>query len=341
MTDPLAELVAMHGLGVYDASPIKRRRSTKAEMDAFRRAVWGLAERYRPLTGRQLYYRAVVAGLVEKDKGKSRASEQRVGNAVGFMRERYVDYQYDLTGEMRRLPDGLDLAGLREHLIMPFRWITDNTRRRYQADQHEDKEQALRDLHAHYRRDLWRQQPQHVEVWCESDALADVLIEVTDEYGLALLPCRGQAGKRFVYDSAQAYEAKGKPVTVLYVGDFDPSGLDIRKSLHERMTRYGAPEVDFRWLAITPEQVYDEDLPGHGLNPNIAAPVLERFYEECDRWGIPGEAVEAEAMEPEALRTLLDEEIELLIDHRQWELEKAVEAEERKGLLGLLGVESP
>jgi hypothetical protein len=242
------------------------------------------------------------------------------------MRERYIDYLYG------------DLAPpLREHLIMPFGWLTDNIRQRHQAAQYQDKDQAVREMHEHYRRDLWRAQPHHVEVWCESDALADVLFEVTNRYGLALLPCRGQAGKRFVFDSAQAYAKIAKPVIVLFVGDFDPSGLDIRGSLDYRLRRYGAPGVDFRWLAITPEQVAGQQLPGHGLNRNTAAPVLARFCAECDRHGIPREAVEAEAMEPATLRGILDGQIGALIDQRLWDLEQQVEAGEKRDLEAMLG----
>jgi hypothetical protein len=38
---------------------------------------------------------------------------------------------------------------------------------------------------------LWRQQERHVEVWCESDSIAGVLNQVTDEYAVALLSCWG------------------------------------------------------------------------------------------------------------------------------------------------------
>jgi hypothetical protein len=327
-------------------------------MDEFRRAVWDVANRYRPLTLRQLYYRSVVARLVDKDESGSRANETRITKAVGFMRERYVDYYYDHDGgelddaivaamadEYVRLgitdptdeqSDASALAAYRKLLIMPFHWVADNTRTRYQARQYADKEEAVKQMHRMYRRDLWLAQPCHVEVWCESDALADVLMEVTDKYRLALLPCRGQAGKRFVFDSARSYRTIDKPVVVLYIGDFDPSGLDIRRSLHHRMIRYGAPDVDFRWLAVTPEQVRDQGLIGHGLNRNIPQPVLARFYAECDRAGVSREAVEAEAMEPAVLRDLLDDEINSLMDQRQWQIEQAVETSERLSLAAML-----
>jgi hypothetical protein len=129
---------------------------------------------------------------------------------------------------------------------MPFGWITDNTRTRYQADVWASKDAALNDTVRFCRRDLWRMQPRHVEVWCESDSIVGVLLDLCDGYGVPLLPCRGQAPKRFVYDSAQAYASIGKPVVVLYVGDFDPNGLDIGNSVRDRTVRYLPPDCGSR-----------------------------------------------------------------------------------------------
>jgi hypothetical protein len=335
----------------YVASSLKRERRTKAEMTSFRRAVWDIVAANRPCTARQVYYRCVVAGLVAKDTGKSRANETKVGAALNVMRENGIDHgcyarwkseelQGAILGATATGPEGTAAYRARRRLqILPFEWITDNTRTRFQADQYDDKDEALEDMARMYRRDLWRQQPRHVEVWCESDSIGGVLMDVTDEYGVALLPCRGQSGKRFIFDSARAYRAKGKPVTCLYVGDFDPNGLDIGNSVRDRLARYGARNVVFARLAIEPGQVADMDLPGHGLNPNIAASVRARFCDACDWWGIPREAVEAEAMAPDDLRQIVREAIEAHIDQRQWDLELAVEKEERKGLFELAGID--
>ena len=50
----------------YPASRIKRARSTKAEVERRRCALYDIAERSRPATVRQIYYLATVAGLVPK-----------------------------------------------------------------------------------------------------------------------------------------------------------------------------------------------------------------------------------------------------------------------------------
>ena len=312
------------------SSSRQRGRKTKAETAAFNDAIWEICAINQPLSARQCYYRAVVAGLVDKDTAGSRKNEQMIGHALEVMRERGVaQYDFDTPPPME------EPWVLRSMGIIPFEWITDNTRTRFQADLHDSKTDALADMARYYRRDLWRSQPQHVEVWSESDSIGGVLMDVTDEYGVALLPCRGQSSKRFIWDSAQSYQRLGKPVVCLYVGDFDPAGLDIGQSVEDRLERYGAEDVEFIRLAVTPEQVLDLDLPGHGLNPKHPAPVLERFIDECDSYGIPREAVEAEALPPDDLRQLVQDAIEGYIDQRQWEIELAVEQQERQGLAAL------
>jgi hypothetical protein len=83
--------------------------------------------------------------------------------------------------------------------------------------------------------------------------------------------------------------------------------------------------------------VLTSGLPSHGLNPNIAPAVRERFLGECLAYGIAGEAVEAEAMPPDRLRDVLTFHIAGHIDERQWQLELAVEREERRSLTSMIG----
>jgi hypothetical protein len=50
----------------YEASPIKRRRSTKAEVDRRREALLRIVDAMKPMTVRQVYYQATVRGIVDK-----------------------------------------------------------------------------------------------------------------------------------------------------------------------------------------------------------------------------------------------------------------------------------
>ena len=51
---------------VYQASPIKRVRSTRAEVEARRKALLTIIEAGKPMTVRQVFYQATVQGIVEK-----------------------------------------------------------------------------------------------------------------------------------------------------------------------------------------------------------------------------------------------------------------------------------
>jgi hypothetical protein len=177
----------------------------------FQEAIWDIVNEHRPASPRHVYYQAVVGHLIDKDEGRSTKNEQRVGIALNVMRERAVGYE---NGGMW-LPE----SSLRQSLIMPFEWLTDNSRRRIQIEQFASKEEALADLMEYYRRDLWQTQARLVVVLCESESIAGVLESATNEYGVALYPLKGQSGKGYLWELAKEIAGAGKPVDCLYIGD--------------------------------------------------------------------------------------------------------------------------
>jgi len=64
---------------------------------------------------------------------------------------------------------------------------------------------------------------------------------------------RGYPSLSYLYSAAEALEAEEKPCFLYYVGDHDPSGLDIPRRVEEDLRRF-APEVDlhFERVAVTP-----------------------------------------------------------------------------------------
>ena len=52
----------------YQTSHIKRNRSTKAEVEARRAALYGIVRAMKPMTVRQVFYQATVAGIIEKSE---------------------------------------------------------------------------------------------------------------------------------------------------------------------------------------------------------------------------------------------------------------------------------
>jgi len=89
---------------------------------------------------------------------------------------------------------------------------------------------ALEEMHKFYRRDLWANQDVYVEVWAESDSVAGIIADVTNEFDVPLMVCRGYSSTTFLYSAAQNIEAVGKPAYLYQVGDHDPSGVDIARN---------------------------------------------------------------------------------------------------------------
>lgn len=296
----------------YDASSVKRPRRTKAQVEALRAAICELAEAARPCSVRHVYYLGI--GLLwDKDTGHSRRNYSVVVREVGFLRE---------TGRL------------------PWEWITDGTRMIRHETQYDSLDDAMHHNTESYRRNLWASQSRRVEVWCESDSVGGVLLPVTSAWGVGLYSCRGQSSKTFVYEAVQQYAHQGKGVTVIYCGDWDPTGRCVPRSVVERMARYGNGELDleFRQIAITADDVRSGRLTTHDVNTRDVN--FARYREECLRERLdPHTAVEVEALRPGLLRQRLDETIEGLVDDvRQWNIEFRTEAAERELLRSLQAV---
>jgi hypothetical protein len=218
---------------------------------------------------------------------------------------------------------------MRETGVIPWGWVADNTRWLRQRTMFTSPEHILQSVAATYRRDLWARQPVHVEVWCESDSIAGVLDDITLPARVALFACRGQSSKTFVFEAAQTYVALGKPVVVLYVGDWDPSGLAVPNAVEDRMARYtDGLEVQLRRIAVLPEDVAEGTYTSHPVNTRD--PNHSQFEARCLRLGLdPMVAVEVEALPPDDLRQRLRGVIDALTDLDAWAATLVAEQSER------------
>jgi hypothetical protein len=216
---------------VYATSPIRRVRATKAEMEARLDALAEIVDEIRPCTVRQVFYQAVVRGLIEKTE--------------------------DGYSKVQRA-----LVDLRRSGCIDYRDIADNTRWMRKPTTYNGIEDALFQTARLYRRNVWRDLPDYAEVWIEKDALAGVIYEITDLYDVPLMVSRGFASLSFLYEAASSISATGKPAYIYHLGDYDPSGVAAARKI-EQTLRELAPDSDihFERLAVMPEQIVDLDLP--------------------------------------------------------------------------------
>lgn len=215
----------------YGTSPIKRHRSTKAEVEERRQRLFLLVKAMRPMTVRQVFYQATVRNLVEKSEAG------------------YAKVQTDLV-QMRK-------AG-----VLPYEWLAHNTRWQRKPRTFNGPREAIEDTARFYRKALWAEADAYVEVWLEKDALAGVVMPVTSLYDVPLMVARGYASLSFLHSAADYINDLEVPTYIYHFGDFDPSGVNAGEKIEETLKEMApAAEIHFERVAVQPDQIAEWRLP--------------------------------------------------------------------------------
>lgn len=235
-------------MSAYEARHTKRRRATRAEMEARHDRIVELAAEHGPCSVRHLFYRAVVDGIDGIDKTNN-----------GYMKIQRA------------------VLDLRRNGRIPYSQIVDNSRTVFTTDVWDGTDGFLQDVAGVYRRDLWSRSPFRVEVWCESDSIAGTLIEVARRWRVPLYPIRGQSSETFAYNATREWlSTPDRQVVVLYIGDHDPAGLEIETALADKLVSFAdglMQTPEFLRVGVTWRQVVDLDLPGTPPKKNYPFPL--------------------------------------------------------------------
>lgn len=254
------------------------------------------------LTLRQLYYQFVARGLIEN----TQRSYKNLGTVIDKGR----------------------LAGL-----LDWDHIVDRTRSVYRTDGiDETPEEAIAGVARDYAKALWEDQPFHVEVWVEKEALAGVVQRAAAEMGINYFSCRGYVSQSEMYSAGRRFARHwrdGKQGVVIHLGDHDPSGIDMTRDIERRLDQFGgsgAPEV--RRVALTMDQVEE-----YGPPPNPAKVTDSRFEAYQTEYG--DESWELDALDPEVMEDLITDETKLFRDEVLWQDALDSQEEERATLIGI------
>lgn len=284
------------GRAVYEAGHIKRKRSTKTEMAERYEALIEIVVAAAPTGVRFCYYRAVSQGIVPKTQN----GYVLVQRALMHLRE---------TGDI------------------PWTMITDSSRWMRKPETWDGVDEMLADAASSYGRSLWNDADARVEVWCESESVAGVIVPVTSEWDVPLFPMKGQTSASFAHSAAMAHRNDPRPVIIYYVGDWDPAGLEIEANLADKLQAYsGRDDMTIQRLACTRDQVAELALIGG--------------KPKKDTWSHPtygpqpfqGEAVEVEAIDAPILRDLVENAVIRHLDANALEITLIVEEQERQAL---------
>ncbi len=252
-----------------------------------------LAIENQPLTVRSLMYRAVSCGLFPSTDAK------------------WYDKTVRLVGRMRR-------AG-----IIPYEFIVDNMRATQKPSTWSGLSEFADTVRESYRKDFWSQLPAYVHVICEKDAIAGTISGVTEEYDVALSPIRGYISDSYAYELGTHFRNIEKPAVVCYLGDFDPSGMDIERDCRDKLETFKRGPIPWKRLGVL-----DSDFDEFRL--------IELRPKRTDsRWrtfvqGHGCRAAEIDAIPPNELRRRVRNAIEAFVPEEKWERLKAVEELERE-----------
>ncbi len=244
------------------------------------------------LSLRQVYYQLVARDLLPN----SAKSYKRLGNVVS-------------DGRLAGLIDWSMIVDRGRPVIFPSHWDSP-------AD-------IVRSAAQGFRIDKWEEQPSHVEVMVEKQALEGVLIPVCEELDVRFTANKGYSSQSSMYRAGQRMRdaiTDGKDVYVMYLGDHDPSGLDMDRDILERLSLFAGETIySVERLALTYEQIEE-----YGPPRNPAKMTDSRAKAYVMEFG--DSSWELDAMEPRMLAEKLRQSVYEVRDDELWA--EAVERED-------------
>ena len=239
-------------------------------------------------------------------------------------------------------------------------YITDRTRNMRQNAHWDSPHSIIEACAGQYLIDKWRDQGNYVEVWVEKDALVGVLEVACKPIDVPYFSCRGYTSQSEMWSAGQRLLKQlrgGKKVTIIHLGDHDPSGIDMSRDIEHRISvfvehhliqdhakahpRALGEEIDayvdslqrsyrptkfyLSRIALNMDQIREYNPP-----PNPAKITDSRAKQYIAEYG--DESWELDALEPAVLTELIQSSVRELLDGEKWEAAEAEEARQRRSL---------
>lgn len=162
--------------------------------------------------------------------------------------------------------------------------------------------------------DHWGDQPNYCEVWIEKDALVGVIENVCNRWRVPYFACRGYNSQSEQYSAGKRIAdkvAEGKKVTILHLGDHDPSGMNMTVDNKDRLSMFSSGAVKVKRLGLNIDQVKKYNPP-----PNPTKDTDSRSRGYVKKYG--KKCWELDALEPKIINALVEKNIKSLIDDKLW-----------------------
>lgn len=247
-----------------------------------------ILEEYRvdgyDLTVRQVYYQMVARGHIEN----SQKSYKRLADLVN-------------NGRLAGLIDWDMIVDRGRETVTPATW--------------KDPAEIVKMAAESFAVDKWKDQTNHIEVMVEKQALEGVMIPVCRRLGIRFTANKGYSSSSTLYEAGKRllnYSLDGKTSWVLYLGDHDPSGIDMTRDVEERLNLFaGQAWVNVDRLALNMDQIETLSPP-----ENPAKETDSRYQSYIDRFG--SSSWELDALDPRQLAGIVTDAVERLRDNIAW-----------------------
>ena len=262
------------------------RAANRRKIDLANEIIEDYARQGYTLTLRQLYYQ-----FVSKDYIPNTAREYKNMSSL-FTKAR--------------------LAGL-----MDWEGIEDRTRTDRGNTHWDSPQQLVRACAEQFMLDSREDQDTYVEVWIEKDALVGVIESVCKRLDVRYFACKGYVSASAMWKAGQRFlrreDLHDQQGIILYLGDHDPSGIQMTEDIQRRMTLFGT-NAQVNRIALNMDQIKQFKPP-----PNFAAVKDPRSDAYIQKFG--DKSWELDALTPSVIVSLIEEGVE---EHTDWDKREAV-----------------
>lgn len=236
----------------------------------------------------------------------------------------------------------------RESGKLPWGWIVDPTRQEQGVGTWSDPVAFGRTVQKAYRLNKWDAQPVHVSVWSEKSTIEGTLRPVLEEYEVPFQVLHGWSGATPVWDAAQANLNRSQDTLILYVGDYDPSGMGMSdQDLPQRLARYSTNTPEEKDLSpelvrgildqarIKIQRIALTDHDGAALGAGTRFPASDKQTDSRHDWFVRNYGQwcwELDALSPNILRLRVENAIVETLDMEVWDRYVNVEKLEREAI---------
>lgn len=243
------------------------------------------------LTVRQMYYQLVARDLIPNNQN----SYNRIVDVIN---------------------DGR-LAG-----VIPWNAFEDRGRNLRGYRTYSGPSEAIKSRVQEYKMDLWSKQDYRPEVWVEKQALEGIISDICGKLRVDFFATKGYNSQSEQYAAGQrmsGYIQKGQTPVVFYLGDHDPSGVDMVRDVSDRLEMFVGSPVSVVPIALNMRQIETYKPPANyvkvkhtGEYADSRAKAYVIKYNTEKSW-------ELDALSPKTIHEIIEDNVLRVRDDDLWE----------------------